>query len=143
MVELTTLEGKDTSQKVHALCRKAIQPAPEFPDLPHCAAVCVYPNMVSVAKQALGEHSGVNIAAVATGFPAGLIPMDMKIAEVKKAVALGANEIDMVINRGAFLAGEHSQVYNEILAVKEACGDRILLRRAGLDRRRLLLGLRP
>lgn len=122
MVDLTTLEGQDTPQKVRALCRKATHPLVERPDLPHTAAVCVYPNMVPVAREALGADSPVKIAAVATGFPSGLIPLPMKIAEVKQAVAYGADEIDMVIDRGAFLAGDDAAVYGEIIAVKAACG---------------------
>lgn len=122
MVDLTTLEGQDTPEKVRALCRKARRPMVERPDLPHTAAVCVYPNMVAVAREALGPGSAVKIASVATGFPSGLIPLDLKLKEVERAVADGADEIDMVIDRGAFLAGDDEKVYNEIIAVKAACG---------------------
>ena len=122
MIDLTTLEGQDTPEKVRGLCRKALRPMPSRPDLPHTAAVCVYPNMVPTAREALGPDSPVNIAAVATGFPSGLIPLPMKLEEVKQAVAYGADEIDMVINRGAFLAGDDKSVYEEIVAVKKACG---------------------
>jgi deoxyribose-phosphate aldolase len=122
MVDLTTLEGQDTPEKVRALCRKARRPMVEQPDLPHTAAVCVYPNMVSVAREALGPNSSVKIASVATGFPSGLIPLPLKLKEVEQAVAFGADEIDMVIDRGAFLAGDDEKVYNEIIAVKAACG---------------------
>ncbi len=122
MVDLTTLEGQDTPEKVRALCRKARRPMVEQPDLPHTAAVCVYPNMVPVARQALGPNSPVKIASVATGFPSGLIPLALKLKEVEQAIASGADEIDMVIDRGAFLAGDDEKVYNEIIAVKAACG---------------------
>ena len=121
MVDLTTLEGQDTPEKVQALCRKAIHPFLEQPDLPHTAAVCVYPNMVPVAAAAV-KGSGVKVAAVATGFPSGQIPAALKIEEVKRTVAMGADEIDMVIDRGAFLAGDDQKVFEEIAMVKEACG---------------------
>lgn len=121
MVDLTTLEGQDTPEKVQALCRKAIHPFLEQPDLPHTAAVCVYPNMVPVAAAAV-KGSGVKVAAVATGFPSGQIPVALKIEEVKRTVAMGADEIDMVIDRGAFLAGDDQKVFEEIALVKEACG---------------------
>ena len=121
-VDLTTLEGQDTPEKVHALCRKALVPFPDLPDLPSCAAVCVYPNMVPHAREKLGANSPVRIAAVATGFPSGLTPLPLKLEEVRRTVSLGADEIDMVIDRGAFLAGEWQAVYDEIAATKEACG---------------------
>lgn len=123
MVDLTTLEGMDTPGKVRALCHKARTPFPEMPDLPSTAAVCVYPNMVPVAREALGEQSPVRIAAVATAFPSGQSPLPLKLDEVRRTVAFGADEIDMVIDRGAFLAGEYGRVFDEIAAVKEACGD--------------------
>ena len=104
MLDLTTLEGKDSEGKVRQLCRKAVQPLPGDPTVPHVAAVCVYPNLVPVAKQAL-VGSGVKVASVATGFPAGLIPLPVKLDETRRAVAMGADEIDMVIDRGAFLVG--------------------------------------
>lgn len=122
MVDLTTLEGADTPGKVAALCRKARQPHPELPDLPSTAAVCVYPSRVPDAVQFLGKDRTVRIAAVATGFPSGQIPVEHKLAEVRDTVALGADEIDMVIDRGAFLSGDDAKVFNEIVAVKEACG---------------------
>jgi len=121
MVDLTTLEGQDTPDKVQSLCRKAMHPFLEQPDLPHTAAVCVYPNMVPVAVESV-RGSGVKVAAVATGFPSGQIPVPLKIEEVKRTVAMGADEIDMVIDRGAFLAGEDQKVFEEIAMVKEACG---------------------
>jgi len=123
MVDLTTLEGKDSPGKVQALCRKAKQPSPEFPDLPHCAAVCVYPSLVPVAKEALGEGSPIHIAAVATAFPSGQLPLPLRLEEVRTTVAAGADEIDMVISRGRFLEGDYRYVYDEIVATKEACGD--------------------
>lgn len=122
MVDLTTLEGMDTPGKVRSLCRKAQMPHPERPDLPHTAAVCVYPNMVPVAREALGAASGVKIAAVATAFPSGQSPLPLKLDEVRRTVGFGADEIDMVIDRGAFLAGDFGAVYDEIAATKEACG---------------------
>jgi len=122
MVDLTTLEGMDTPEKVRALCRKARLPFPERPDLPHTAAVCVYPNMVPYAREALGENSPVKVAAVATAFPSGLSPLPIKITETERTVALGADEIDMVIDRGAFLSGDWHRVFDEIVAVKQACG---------------------
>ncbi|MFM2163025.1 MAG: putative Deoxyribose-phosphate aldolase [Pseudomonadota bacterium] len=121
MVDLTTLEGADSPEKVRALCRKAMRPAPERSDVPACAAVCVYPSLVPVAKAALGA-SGVHIAAVATAFPSGQLPLDLRLAEVRRTVELGADEIDMVISRGAFLSGDLQAVYEEIVATKEACG---------------------
>ncbi len=123
MVDLTTLEGRDTPEKVHALCHKALHPFPEMPDLPSCAAVCVYPNLVPAAREALGKRSPVRIAAVATGFPSGQVPLALKLEETRRTVALGADEIDMVIDRGAFLAGDDQKVFEEIAAVKEACGE--------------------
>ena len=121
MLDLTTLEGKDSEGKVRQLCRKAIRPLPEDPTVPHVAAICVYPNFVAIAKDALGT-SGVKVASVATGFPAGQVPLPVKLDDTRRAVAAGADEIDMVIDRGAFLSGEYDRVTNEILAVKEACG---------------------
>ena len=122
MCDLTTLEGKDTPGKVAYLCRKALQPADAKYDVPPCAAVCVYPNMTKYARKFLGENSPVHVAAVATGFPSGQYPLKTKLEEVRRTVADGADEIDMVIDRGAFLAGEHAKVYDEIAATKEACG---------------------
>ncbi len=123
MVDLTTLEGADSPGKVRGLCRKARQPSPEMPDLPHCAAVCVYPSMVPTAIEALGKNSPVHIAAVATAFPSGQLPLEMRVEEVRRTVAMGADEIDMVISRGAFLAGDLRYVFDEIVATKEACGE--------------------
>jgi deoxyribose-phosphate aldolase len=122
MLDLTTLEGKDSEGKVRQLCQKAMHPQPGDPTVPHVAAVCVYPNLVPAAKAAL-SGSGVHIASVATGFPAGLVPLPVKLEETRRAVAMGADEIDMVIDRGAFLSGDYPGVFEEIVAVKAACGD--------------------
>lgn len=121
MVDLTTLEGKDTPGKVESLCRKALSPHDD-PTIPTVAAVCVYPSMVKHARRALGEDTGVRIASVATAFPSGQAPLRTRLAEVKAAVGDGADEIDMVINRGAFLAGDFQLVQDEIVAVRDACG---------------------
>jgi deoxyribose-phosphate aldolase len=120
MVDLTTLEGQDTPGKVRALSAKAIRPDPSDPTCPSTAAVCVYPDMVAVAKETLGT-SGVHVAAVATAFPSGRAALDIKLADVRDAVEAGADEIDMVIDRGAFLAGRYQHVFDEIVAVREAC----------------------
>lgn len=122
MMDLTTLDAKDTPGKVKQLCNKAIRPDDTMPDIPSAAAVCVYPNMVSVAKDAL-RGTKVQVAAVATAFPSGMSTRDVKIRETKYAVSEGADEIDMVISRGKFLSGEFNFVFDEIAAVKEACGD--------------------
>src|SRR5258705_468979 len=122
MVDLTTLEGSDTPGKVRALCAKAVRPDPADVTCPSAAAICVYPAMISVAAEAL-RGRGVHLASVATAFPSGQAPLDVKLADTRAAVAAGADEIDMVISRGAFLAGRYAEVHNEILAVKEACGD--------------------
>ncbi|MBX7212300.1 MAG: deoxyribose-phosphate aldolase [Verrucomicrobiaceae bacterium] len=124
MVDLTTLEGKDTPGKVASLCQKAITPH-DGADVPQVAAVCVYPSMVKYARKALGAEK-IKIASVATAFPSGQAPLKTRLAEVRTAVADGADEIDMVINRGAFLAGEFSLVQDEIAAVLEACGESTL-----------------
>jgi len=121
MVDLTTLEGADSPEKVRALCRKARDPFPGRADVPHTAAVCVYPSLVPIAKDAL-RGSNVKVAAVATAFPSGQLPLDLRLEEVRRTVEAGADEIDMVISRGAFLAGELRFVFDEIVAVKEACG---------------------
>ena len=121
MCDLTTLEGRDTPGKVIQLASKAIRPDPTDPDIPPVAALCVYPNLVPHAVDAL-DGSGVAVASVATGFPSGQVPLDIKTGEVAWAVAAGADEIDMVINRGTFLSGDYLQVHDEIFAVKEACG---------------------
>ena len=120
MMDLTTLEGKDTPGKVAFLCRKAMQPADPRYDVPPCAAVCVYSNLVRAAKRLLG-NSGVKVASVATAFPTGLMPLDLKLEEVRRAAGDGADEIDMVIDRGVFLAGDYNRVFDEIAATKEAC----------------------
>ena len=122
MCDLTTLEGKDTPGKVAYLCRKALQPAEAKYHVPPCAAVCVYPNMTRYARKFLGDNSPVKIDSVATGFPSGQYPLRTKLEEVRRTVADGADEVDMVIDRCAFLAGDHAKVYDEIAAVKEACG---------------------
>ncbi|MBO9523782.1 MAG: deoxyribose-phosphate aldolase [Nocardioidaceae bacterium] len=121
MVDLTTLEGNDTPGKVRTLAAKAQRPDPTDPTCPATAAVCVYPDMVGIAKQALGS-SGVKVAAVATAFPSGRAAMDVKLADTRDAVEAGADEIDMVIDRGAFLSGRYLEVFEEIVAVREACG---------------------
>jgi len=118
MIDLTTLEGKDSEGRVRQMCQKALRPLPGDPTVPHVAAVCVYPNLVPAAKAALAG-SGVRIASVATGFPAGLVPLPEKLEDARRAVALGADEIDMVIDRGAFLSGRYREVAAEIEAVKE------------------------
>ncbi len=120
MVDLTTLEGQDTPGKVRALAAKAMRPDPADPSCPAAAAVCVYPDLVATAKEVLGD-SGVNIAAVATAFPSGRAALDIKLADTRDAVEAGADEIDMVIDRGAFLSGRYLQVFEEIVAVREAC----------------------
>ncbi len=120
MIDLTTLEGKDTPGKVTQMCQKARWPH-ERADIPSCAAVCVYPNLVTVAKKAL-EGSTVKVASVATAFPSGLSPLELKLDDVRRAVGFGADEIDMVIDRGAMLAGDYQRVYEEIARTKEACG---------------------
>ena len=122
MMDLTTLEGADTPGKVAALCSKAMRPDPVDPTVPPVAAVCVYPNLVPVAKEKLGD-SGVKVASVATGFPSGQFPIEVKLADVRSAVELGADEIDMVIDRGAFLSGRYAKVYDEIVRIKEAAGE--------------------
>ena len=121
MIDLTTLEGKDTPGKVAALCQKAIRPDPRDPSVPHVAAVCVYPTMIPHVKRALAG-TGIKAAAVATGFPSGQTTKAIKIEETKQTVQMGADEIDMVIDRGAFLSGDYGRVFDEIAEVKEACG---------------------
>lgn len=121
MIDLTTLEGQDTPGKVAQMCYKAMHLHDQLPGLPHVAAVCVYPTLVKVAKKALGD-SGVKVAAVATAFPSGQAPRSVKIADTKFAVSEGADEIDMVISRGHFHSGDYNFVYDEIAAIKEACG---------------------
>ena len=120
MVDLTTLEGADTHGKVRALSSKAMRPDPSDPTCPSTAAVCVYPDMVATARQTLGSSS-VHVAAVATAFPSGRAALGVKLADVRDAVEAGADEIDMVIDRGAFLSGRYLQVFEEIVAVREHC----------------------
>ena len=120
MVDLTTLEGADTAGKVRAMCSKALHPDPTDMTTPSVAAVCVYGDLVHVAREVVGDR--LHVAAVATAFPSGRASLDIKLADTKEAVAAGADEIDMVIDRGAFLTGNFSKVFEEIVAVKEACG---------------------
>ena len=122
MMDLTTLEGKDTPGKVRALCQKGIHPQPGDPTIPSVAAICIYPTLIPEAKEAL-RGSGVKVASVATGFPSGQTFRDVKLMETRTAAEAGADEIDMVIDRGAFLAGGYAAVFDEIVAVKEACGE--------------------
>ena len=122
MMDLTTLEGKDTPGKVAYLCRKALRPAEPKYGVPPCAAVCVYPNMVRYARRFLGNDSPVHVASVATGFPSGQYPLRTRLEETRRAVSDGADEIDMVIDRNAFIAGNHAKVFDEIVAVKGASG---------------------
>jgi deoxyribose-phosphate aldolase len=121
MMDLTTLEGKDTPGKVRQMCRKALTPWCDDRSIGPVAAVCVYPNLVPIAKQALAGSS-VKVASVATAFPAGQSPLDVKLADVRRAVELGADEIDMVIDRGAMLSGHYARVFDEIAATRDACG---------------------
>jgi deoxyribose-phosphate aldolase len=120
MIDLTTLEGQDTPGKVRALCAKARQPDPADPTTPKVAAVCVYPDLAHVAAEQL-HGTGVHVASVATSFPSGRASLEVKLADVRSAVRAGADEVDMVIDRGAFLVGDYQAVYDEIVAVKEAC----------------------
>jgi deoxyribose-phosphate aldolase len=122
MMDLTTLEGADTPGKVRAMCAKAQTPDPGDPSVLPVAAVCIYPSLVGVARRAL-RGSTVKVASVATAFPSGQAPLEVKLADVRAAVDAGADEIDMVIDRGAFLSGRLGHVYEEVVAVKEACGD--------------------
>jgi deoxyribose-phosphate aldolase len=120
MIDLTTLEGADTPGKVRSLCAKGLRPDPGDRSVPQVAAICVYPDMVTTAKEALGD-SGVHVASVATAFPSGRAGLPVKLADTREAVAAGADEIDMVIDRGAFLSGRYLEVFETIRAVKEAC----------------------
>jgi deoxyribose-phosphate aldolase len=122
MIDLTTLEGKDTPGKVKQMCCKAQHLNDLHPGLPTVAAVCVYPSMVAIAKKEL-RNSSVKIASVSTAFPSGQAPMDIKITDTKFAVDAGADEIDMVISRGKFLSGEYNYVFDEISSIKEVCGE--------------------
>jgi deoxyribose-phosphate aldolase len=121
MMDLTTLEGKDTAGKVRQMCQKALRPLDSDGAIGPCAAVCVYPNLVSVAKEAL-RGSSVKVASVATAFPSGQSPLAVKLDDVRRAVEFGADEIDMVIDRGAMLTGDYAKVFDEIAATKDACG---------------------
>jgi deoxyribose-phosphate aldolase len=121
MIDLTTLEGADTPGRVRSLCVQAMRPDPDHPDVPPVAAVCVYPDLAGVAVERLAG-SGVVVAAVATAFPSGRSSLPVKLADTALAVDAGAGEIDMVIDRGAFLTGRYGHVYDEIVAVKQACG---------------------
>jgi len=123
MIDLTTLEGSDTEERVRELCHKAQHLSEDLPELPTTAAVCVYPVFVKVAREALGEENAVKLASVAAGFPSGQTFLDLKLEEVKRAVGDGADEIDMVISRGRFLSGDEGYVFDEIAAIKEACGE--------------------
>ncbi len=135
MCDLTTLEGQDTVEKVRRLCARAVNPYTpregmpprEVARVPHVAAVCVYPQFIAVAKEAL-QGTGVKVAAVATAFPSGQYPFHLRLADVKWAIREGADEIDMVLNRGLFLQGEYRRVFDEIARVKEVCGDRVHLK---------------
>jgi deoxyribose-phosphate aldolase len=120
MVDLTTLEGMDTPGKVKAMCAKALRPDPTDSSCPSVAAVCVYGDLVPTARDEVQNQ--IHVAAVATAFPSGRASMDVKLMDTKEAVAAGADEIDMVIDRGAFLAGDYAKVFNEIVAIKQACG---------------------
>jgi deoxyribose-phosphate aldolase len=122
MLDLTTLEGKDSPGKVRQLCYKAAHLHDNYPGIPQVAAVCVYPNLVRVAKESLSGTS-IKVASVATGFPSGMSLMDEKLAEVRKVVEDGAHEVDMVISRGEFLCGNLDYVCDEITQIKNACGD--------------------
>ena len=122
MMDLTTLEGMDTPGKVIQMSSKAVRPDPTDPSIPSVAVVCVYPAMVPYARQAV-EGTGVKVASVATYFPSGQVDIGLKVEETRQVVEAGADEVDMVINRGAFLAGDYYRVFDEIVRVKEACGD--------------------
>jgi deoxyribose-phosphate aldolase len=130
MVDLTTLEGADTPGKVRALCSKAVRPDPRDLTVPHVGAVCVYNDMVGIAREHLDLIGGsdVPVAAVSTAFPSGRASRTVKIQDTKDAIALGASEIDMVIDRGAFLSGRLGEVFEEIVAIKEICGDKAHLK---------------
>lgn len=126
-MDLTTLEGKDSEGRVRSLCAKAVRPAPHLPDVPSVAAVCVYPNLVAIAKDAL-KGSSVKVASVATAFPSGLSSLEVKLADTQAAIDAGADEIDMVIDRGAFLEGRFGHVADEIVAVKRVCPPNVHLK---------------
>jgi deoxyribose-phosphate aldolase len=130
MIDLTTLEGADTDGKVKAICNKAIRPDPTDPSVPHVGAICVYNDMVSVARKHLDDSGGAEIpvAAVSTAFPSGRASLEVKERDTKDAIADGATEIDMVIDRGAFLSGDLEKVYSEIVYIKSLCGDKAHLK---------------
>jgi len=130
MIDLTTLEGADTDGKVKALCNKAIRPDPTDPSVPHVGAICVYNDMVSVARKQLDESGGrdIPVAAVSTAFPSGRASLEVKERDTKDAIADGASEIDMVIDRGAFLSGDLEKVFSEIVYIKSLCGDKAHLK---------------
>lgn len=135
MMDLTTLEGRDTEGKMRALCAKGMRPDPSDRSIPSVAAICIYPLLIPVAKKALGS-SGVKVASVATGFPSGQTFTEIKLAETRQAVEAGADEIDMVIDRGAFLQGDYGTVFDEIVAVKASCGPahlKVILETAELE----------
>jgi len=127
MIDLTTLEGQDTPGKVRALCAKAKRPDPADPTVPQVAAVCVYPDLAHVAAEEV-QGTGIHVASVATAFPSGRTSPEVKLADAKYAIAAGADEVDMVIDRGAFLAGDYQRVYDEVAAVREACEGRAHLK---------------
>jgi deoxyribose-phosphate aldolase len=130
MIDLTTLEGADTEGKVKAICNKAIRPDPTDPSVPHVGAICVYNDMVSVARKHLDESGGhdIPVAAVSTAFPSGRASLEVKERDTKDAIAHGATEIDMVIDRGAFLSGDLEKVFSEIVYIKSLCGDKAHLK---------------
>jgi deoxyribose-phosphate aldolase len=130
MIDLTTLEGSDTDGKVKAICSKAIRPDPTDPTVPHVGAICVYNDMVATARKHLDESGGrdIPVAAVSTAFPSGRASLEVKERDTKDAIADGATEIDMVIDRGAFLSGDLEKVYSEIVCIKSLCGDKAHLK---------------
>lgn len=130
MIDLTTLEGADTEGKVKAICNKAIRPDPTDPTVPHVGAICVYNDMVSIARKHLNESGGqdIPVAAVSTAFPSGRASLEVKERDTKDAIANGASEIDMVIDRGAFLSGDLEKVFSEIVYIKSLCGDKAHLK---------------
>ena len=130
MVDLTTLEGADTPGKVRSLCAKAVRPDPSDPSAPHVGAICVYNDMVKEARTALDQIGGeeIPVAAVSTAFPSGRASLEVKKRDTQDAIEAGAGEIDMVIDRGAFLSGKIGNVYDEIRAIKEVCGNKAHLK---------------
>jgi deoxyribose-phosphate aldolase len=130
MIDLTTLEGADTDGKVKAICNKAIRPDPTDPNVPHVGAICVYNDMVSIARTHLDASGGhdIPVAAVSTAFPSGRASLEVKERDTKDAIAHGATEIDMVIDRGAFLSGDLEKVFSEIVYIKSLCGDKAHLK---------------